>query len=95
MFDVLPTIQAYSTKYKRTDIVFEVYRPSSLKAETRVTQKDNIPSNWRNVLRENNNKAELFNVLADKIAGSKEHHCQNSDTDIVVIATVFCMHLKS
>ncbi|KAJ8414891.1 hypothetical protein AAFF_G00024140 [Aldrovandia affinis] len=35
MLDVLPTIQAYSTKYKRTDIVFDVYRPSSLKAETR------------------------------------------------------------
>ncbi|KAJ8394319.1 hypothetical protein AAFF_G00047260 [Aldrovandia affinis] len=35
MLDVLPTIQAYSTKYKRTDIVFDVYRPSSLKAEIR------------------------------------------------------------
>ncbi|KAJ8399900.1 hypothetical protein AAFF_G00406300 [Aldrovandia affinis] len=35
MLDVLPTIQAYSTKYKRTDIVFDVYWPSSLKAETR------------------------------------------------------------
>ena len=30
MLNVLPTIQAYSTKYKRTDIVFDVYRPSSL-----------------------------------------------------------------
>ena len=74
MLDVLPTIQAYSTKYKRKDIVFEVYRPSSLKAETRskrgqrVTRKGNIPSNWRNILRENDNKAELFNFLADKIA---------------------------
>ncbi|KAJ8372700.1 hypothetical protein AAFF_G00277690 [Aldrovandia affinis] len=78
MLDVLPTIQAYSTKYKRTDIVFDVYRPSSLKAETRskqgrgvrrrVTGKGKIPSNWRNFLRENDNKAELFNFLADKIA---------------------------
>lgn len=56
MLDVLPRIQAYSTKYKRTDIVFDVYRPSSLKAETRskrgrgvrrrVTGKGKIPSNW-------------------------------------------------
>jgi len=78
MLDVLPRIQAYSTKYKRTDIVFDVYRPSSLKAETRskrgrgvrrrVTGKGKIPSNWRNFLRENDNKAELFNFLADKIA---------------------------
>ena len=33
--DVLPTIWAYSTKYDRTDIVFDIYRPSSLKAEAR------------------------------------------------------------
>ena len=33
--DVLPTVQAYSTKYKRTDIVFDVYLKSSLKCETR------------------------------------------------------------
>ena len=78
LFDVLPTIQAYSTKYKRTDIVFDVYRPSSLKAETRsklgrgvrrrVTGKGKIPPNWRNFLRENDNKAELFKFLADRIA---------------------------
>ncbi|KAJ8358245.1 hypothetical protein AAFF_G00020150 [Aldrovandia affinis] len=34
----------------------------------RVTGKGKIPSNWRNFLRENDNKAELFNFLADKIA---------------------------
>ena len=78
MLYVLPTIQSYSTKYKRTDIVFDVYRPSSLKAETRskrglevrcrVTGKGKIPSNWQNFLRENDNKVELFNFLADKIA---------------------------
>ncbi|KAJ8402462.1 hypothetical protein AAFF_G00369510 [Aldrovandia affinis] len=93
MLDVLPTIQAYSTKYKRTDIVFDVYRPSSLKAETRskrgrgvrrrVTGKGKIPSNWRNFLRENDNKAELFNFLADKIARIM---VKASDTDVVVIA---------
>ncbi|KAJ8419194.1 hypothetical protein AAFF_G00006930 [Aldrovandia affinis] len=51
---------------------------AALKAETRskrgrgvrrrVTGKGKIPSNWRNFLRENDNKAELFNFLADKIA---------------------------
>ena len=34
----------------------------------RVTAKGKITSNWRNILRENDNKAELFNFLADKIA---------------------------
>ena len=33
--NVLPTIQAFSAKYKRTDFVFDVYLPSSLKSETR------------------------------------------------------------
>ena len=78
MFDVLPTIQAYSTKYNRTDIVFDVYHQSSLKVEIRskrgrgvrrrVTKEGKIPSNWRNFLRVNDNKVELFNFLADKIA---------------------------
>ena len=35
VLDVLPTIQICSTKYKRTDIVFDVYKPSSLKTEAR------------------------------------------------------------
>eukprot|EP00058_Branchiostoma_floridae_P021206 XP_002606696.1 hypothetical protein BRAFLDRAFT_72537 [Branchiostoma floridae] len=77
ILDVLPIVQAYSTKYKRTDIVFDVYKPSSLKGETRlkrghgakrrVTNRGRIPSNWRNFLRESDNKTELFRFLADKI----------------------------
>ena len=60
-----------------TDIVFDVYRPSSLEAEARsklghgarrrVTSKCKVPSNWRNFLRDNDNKTDLFNFLADKI----------------------------
>ena len=56
--DVLPTIRAYSIKYERTYIVFDVYRSSSLKTEARskrghgtrrrVTRICNGPSNWRN-----------------------------------------------
>ena len=78
VLDVRPTIQGYLTKYRRTDIVFDVYQPSSLKAEARskrgrgvrrrVTDKGKVPSNWRNFLRDNDNKTELFNFLADNIA---------------------------
>ena len=36
--NVLPTIRAYFIKYERTDIVFDVYRPSSLTTEARSKQ---------------------------------------------------------
>ena len=73
---VLPTIQAYSTKYQRMDLVFDVYQPSSLKTRTkrgrgvrrRVESKGKIPQNWQNFLRNNDNKTDLFNFLADKIS---------------------------
>ena len=75
--DIIPTIRAYSIKYERTDIVFDVYRTSSLKAEARskrgygarrrVTSRCKVPSNWSNFLRDNDNKTDLFNFLADKI----------------------------
>ena len=65
-------------KYKRTDIVFDVYKSSSLKNETRskrghgvrrrVTSNGKMPTNWRNFLRDNNNKTELFSFLAEQIA---------------------------
>ena len=58
--------------------MFDVYHQSSLKAEIRskrgrgvrrrVTKEGKIPSNWQNFLRVNDNKVELFNFLADKIA---------------------------
>ena len=57
--------------------MFDVYRPSSLKAEARskrghvtrrrVTSRCKVPSNWRNLLRDNDNKTDLFNFLTDKI----------------------------
>ena len=75
--DVLLTIRAYSIKYERTDIVFDIYRPSRLKAEARskrghgarrrVTSRCKGPSNWSNFLRNNDNNTDLFNFLADKI----------------------------
>ena len=33
--DVIPTVEAFASIYRRTDITFDVYRPTSLKAETR------------------------------------------------------------
>ena len=59
--------------------MFDVYRPSSMKAEarskrghgarTRVTSRCKVPSNRRNFLRDNDDKTDLINnyFLADKI----------------------------
>ena len=76
--DVFPTIEALSAKYKRSDVVFDVYLPCSLKSETRekrgqgirrsVTGISKTPKNWQSFLRDGNNKTELFYFLADKIA---------------------------
>ena len=33
--DVVPTVEAFSVTYRRTYIIFDVYRPTSLKAESR------------------------------------------------------------
>ena len=88
MSEVLLAIESYSSKYKRTDIVFDVYRSSSLKAEIRskrrygvrrrVTGSGKIPSSWRNFLPDNDNKTVLFMFLADKIA-------QMSTTTAVIV----------
>ena len=37
--DVLPSVKSFSSWYMRTDIVFDTYRPMSLKAETRSQRK--------------------------------------------------------
>ena len=76
--DFLPRIEAYSAKYNRTDVVFDVYLTSSLKAEMRskrgrgvrrrVTGTSKTTRNWQSFLRDENNKTELFHFLAEKIA---------------------------
>ena len=68
--------------------MFDVYKSASLKSETRfkrgqgmrrrVTGTSKTPSNWRNFLRDDNNKTELFHFLADKIC-----EVQTSSTVIV------------
>ena len=75
--DVVSKIKIYSSKYERTDIVFDVYWTSSLKAETRsrrgkgdrrrVTDTTKLPPNWKRFLQDSDNKTELFAFLADKI----------------------------
>ena len=72
--DILPKVEYYSTKHKRTDIIFDVYHQSSLKAEARckrgkairrrVTATSKTPSNWQSFLRYSTNKTELFHFLA-------------------------------
>ena len=58
--------------------MFDVYRPSSLKAESRskrgghgarlrVTSRCKGRTNWRNLLGDSGNKIDLLNFLADKI----------------------------
>ena len=76
--DILPKVEYYSTKYKRTDIIFDVYHQSSLKSEARsqrgkavrrrVTATSKTPSNWKSFLRDSTNKTELFHFLADEVS---------------------------
>ena len=78
--DVIPKIQRLSSKYSRTDIVFDIYKKSSLKAGTRkkrgkgirrrVKKCNKTPRNWSSFMRDSNNKTELFSFLADEIAAS-------------------------
>ena len=63
--EVIPKLQATASKYNRTDIVFDVYLASSLKAEKRskrgtgsrrrVTGSTKIPPNWKSFIRDSTN----------------------------------------
>jgi hypothetical protein len=96
VLEVVPKVQTYSCTSTRTDIVFDVYWSSSLKAETRskrgigarrrVTDKVKIPQNWRSFLRDNSNKTELFNFLADKIVKM----CSNNAVIVTQEESVVC-----
>lgn len=72
-----PFIVCQIENVNRVDIVWDVYRQDSLKASTRekrgsgqrrkVLLTTRIPSNWRNFLRVDENKSELFLLLAEQI----------------------------
>ena len=63
---ILPVIETYTRKYQRTDLVFDIYRPDSLKSSTRerretgkrrkVVGASRVPSSWNNFLRQDDNK---------------------------------------
>ena len=86
--DIIPNVESYGAKYERVDIVFDVYKKSSLKSETRskrgqgirrrVTGKSKTPGNWQSFLRHPSNKTELFHFLADKM-------CEAETTSTVIV----------
>lgn len=75
--DILPKIQSFGSKYDRVDLIFDVYKTSSLKSGTRkkrgkgvrrrVTGTTRTPPNWRSFLRDDENKTELFRFIAEKL----------------------------
>ena len=50
-----------------SSLKFEIRSKRGRKIRRRVTSKGKLPTNWRNFLRDNDNKTELFNYLADTI----------------------------
>ena len=63
------------------DLAFDVYRKSSTKKGARekrgtasplkVRDKTPLPKNWKNVLRVDGNKSELFKMLAKSVVNSR------------------------
>ena len=92
--DILPKIKFYGTTYKRVNVVFDVYMTSSLKGEARmrrgqgirrrVTGTSKTPTNWRSFLRDDDNKTELFQFLADRI-------CQTQTTSTILLTKEGCV----
>ena len=92
----VPYINSQLQHVSRLDLVWDVYKPESLKADTRskrgkgirrrVEASSAVPHNWREFLRIDENKTELFSFLSTQVAGI--------DTEKEVIATcltgVFC-----
>ena len=72
-----PHIESYVKRYSRVDVVFDVYRQYSLKAETqqksgsgarrKVVGNSRLSKSWNSFLRCDENKTELFAFLADKM----------------------------
>ena len=73
----LPYIEHQLDKAQRIDVVWDDYRPDSLKAQTRdmrgkgirrrVEPNNAVPKNWAEFLRINENKTELFAFLSKEI----------------------------
>ena len=79
-------------QHKNIDVVFDVYRKSTLKGEARmksqgirmrVTGTSKTPTNWRSFLRDDDNKTE-FQFLADRI-------CQTQTTSTILVTKEGCV----
>lgn len=74
----IPYLTKQLEQTTRIDIVWDTYLPDSLKEGTRekrgkgirrkVTSHAKLPSNWKDFLRDSNNKSELFAFLTSKIS---------------------------
>ena len=86
----LPYVASQLQQASRIDIVWNEYRPDSLKAKTRVKRGKGvrrrveastpIPGNWQESLRTDENKVELFSFLANRVP------C--IETEIQVLSTI-------
>ena len=104
--DIIPQLQRYSSTYQRTDIIFDVYRDSSLKAEARsnrgkalrrrVTAKSKTPTNWKSFLRDSANKTELFQFIADIVSTTNTKHplIVTRAENIVTSANFACLDVE-
>ena len=91
----LPYIMKTLKHVQRVDIVWDVYTPNSLKAETRsrrgkgirrkVSAKSRIPYNWQAFLRIDENKTELFSFLSHKVL---EAHFQDGKEVYVTLGNL-------
>ena len=88
--DILPKIKFNGATYKRVDAVFDVvYRKSTVKGEARVIRRSvtgtsKTPINLRSFLRDDDNKTELFQFLADRI-------CQTQTTSTIIVKKEGCV----
>src|SRR5208282_1536149 len=72
----LPYIQSQMARVHRLDLVWDSYQPLSLKATTRAKRGTGarvhvgaqvpVPSNWKEFLRDDQNKSELFKFLSER-----------------------------
>ncbi|MES9882849.1 MAG: hypothetical protein ABW185_18430 [Sedimenticola sp.] len=69
----------FTGSVRRVDVVFDIYKPDSLKAATRkkrgkglrirVEGTKKLPGNWAQFLREDGNKTELFGLISTNVIG--------------------------
>ena len=74
----IPYVRRQLESTNRVDVIWDVYRVDSLKAEVRerrgagirrrVLSASQIPRNWKSFLRVSENKSELFHFLAEEVS---------------------------